>query len=146
MAYRVKLHQQRRPSSWQTYDAPVDAHMAIADAARSGHDMILFDCLTVYLSNILCKIPDISSQEQNYKIVTEKFDKLTAAAKAAIGATTIFVTNEVGAGIVPENKLAREFRDLAGLMNRKIAKSADEVYLSVCGMAINIKERAVDLS
>ena len=123
MAYRVKLHQQRRPSSWQTFEAPFDADTAINEAF-CHHDIILFDCLTLYLSNYLC-----SEQTQTYTM-----EQLSAGAKDMMSAlieavqaqntdkTCVFVTNEVGSGIVPENALARKYRDLAGLCNQQIAK------------------------
>lgn len=140
MAYRVKLHQQRRPSSWQTFEAPFHAEKAINDAF-CHHDIILFDCLTLYLSNYLC-----CKQTQSFSI-----EQLSTGAKNMISAlintvhaqnankTCVFVTNEVGSGIVPENALARKYRDLAGLCNQQIAKAANEVYFVVSGIPVKIK-------
>ena len=68
---------------------------------------------------------------------------MIAEAKKITG-TLIFVTNEVGAGIVPENKLARVFRDCAGIANQMIATVADEVYLTVCGLSVNLKKLSID--
>lgn len=140
MAYRVKLHKQRRPSSWQTFEAPFNAHKAIREAFLN-HDTILFDCITLYLSNYIC-----AKETENFSL-----DKLSAGAhkiiadliqavKNSVDKTCVFVTNEVGSGIVPENKLARNYRDLAGFCNQQLAKSADEVYFVVSGIPLQIKK------
>ncbi|MCR5756916.1 MAG: bifunctional adenosylcobinamide kinase/adenosylcobinamide-phosphate guanylyltransferase [Selenomonas sp.] len=142
MGYRVKLHQQRRPDNWQTYEAPFGADKAIAEAA-TGHKVLLFDCITLYLSNLLCLSPEAElTEEKAYAMLEEQVGKLLAAARQAAlqGTTTIFVTNEVGAGIVPENKLARLYRDLSGLANQKLAAAADEVYAVMAGIPVNLKK------
>jgi adenosylcobinamide kinase/adenosylcobinamide-phosphate guanylyltransferase len=74
--------------------------------------------------------------------VLEAIEQLLTAARQFTG-TIIFVTNEVGDGIVPDNRLAREFRDLAGLVNQRVAQAASEVYLVVCGLPVEIKSRAL---
>ena len=142
MKFRVKLHRQRRPADWQTYEAPFGAQRAIEEAAVQ-HDVILFDCITLYLSNILCQLEEKELADQNavYHLSCQKIGELvTAAQKAAAGGTTtIFVTNEVGAGIVPENKLSRIYRDASGLANQQIAREAAEVYVVIAGIPVNIK-------
>lgn len=139
MAYRVKLHQNRRPDNWQTYEAPFEAHKAITQALQA-HDTILFDCLTLYLSNYLCseKNSDYSMSELSTGAKKMMSDLIEAVQQTA-EKTCIFVTNEVGSGIVPENALARKYRDLAGLCNQQIAKAADEVYFVVSGIPVKIK-------
>ena len=144
MAFRVKLHRERRPHDWQTFEAPYDAHETIAEAGRSSCDTILFDCLTIYVSNILCSMESISDSAENYRTMREQIDALIAASRDFDG-TVIFVTNEVGSGIVPENHLAREYRDIAGLVNQWVGAASDEVYLVTCGIAVNIKNLAVNL-
>ena len=142
MRYRVKLHRERRPSTWQTWEAPFGAEKAIAEAAKS-HKALLFDCLTLYLSNHLCRILyDELTDEVAYRIVEEQIGALVKAAQTAVGqgTSTIFVTNEVGAGIVPENHLARLYRDLSGLLNQQLADAAEAVYLTACGQAVNLKK------
>ena len=69
-------------------------------------------------------------------------ERLIAAAQKITG-TIVFVTNEVGDGIVPDNRLAREFRDVAGLANQRVAAAADEVYWVVCGLPVEVKQRAL---
>lgn len=139
MKFRVKLHQERRPAAWTTYEAPYDAHKALEQASQEGCTAILFDCVTIYMSNLLCSLESIDDSEKNYALAREKINKLIEAAKNNRGTTTVFVTNEVGAGIVPENKLSREYRDIAGLANQWLAKEADEVYFVVCGVPVNLK-------
>lgn len=139
MAYRVKLHRQRRPSSWQTFEAPFEAHKAVKEAFEK-HDTVLFDCLTLYLSNYLCHEKNLSlSLDDLYDETSLLMKELIDAIRAVTNKTCVFVTNEVGAGIVPENELARKYRDLAGLCNQQIAKTADEVYLVVSGIPLQIK-------
>ncbi len=139
MAFRVKLHQERRPANWHTYEAPFDAHESVKEAAAEGCDMILFDCLTVYMSNLLCSLENIEDSQANYQLVQEKCQAVIDAVKES-QADMVVVTNEVGDGIVPENHLAREFRDLSGLANQLLARKASEVYLVVAGIPVNIKE------
>ena len=140
MRYRVKLHRARRPAAWQTYEAPFDAENAIAEAAKT-HDALLFDCLTVYLSNLLCQLPEeqLKDEDAVYKLAQDAAQKLISAAQAS-GALCVFVTNEVGAGIVPENALARLYRDIAGLTNQAFARAAEEVYLTVSGIPVELKK------
>ena len=140
MAFRVKLHRQRRPAEWKTYEAPLDAHVALREAGQEC-DAVLFDCLTLYMSNIICSLDSIADSHQNYSIAKEKLDALIDQAKANRG-TTVFVTNEVGSGIVPGDHLSREYRDVAGIANQWMARAADEVYLVVCGLAVNVKKLA----
>ena len=137
MNFRVKLHQSRRGDNWTTFEASFDADKAILFAAER-FNAILFDCVTIYVSNFLCaaNLDDETALHDNLRGI---IGKLIDAAKNS-DATTIFVTNEVGAGIVPENKLARRFRDLAGLANQLIAAQADKVFLTVAGIAVDLRK------
>ena len=137
MAQRVLIHKSRRGSDWLTFESPFNADVTISTFGKD-FQVILFDCMTIYISNFLCayeSLDDIDSINTELKSVV---NKLIAEAKKITG-TLIFVTNEVGAGIVPENKLARVFRDCAGIANQMIATVADEVYLTVCGIPITVK-------
>lgn len=144
MEFRVQLHRKRRPAEWQTYEAPYEAHKAVEEAVDDGCDMILFDCLTVYTSNLLCSLDNIDDSKRNYGLLRENCQFLIDTVKK-YNCTMVVVTNEVGAGIVPENHLAREFRDLAGLANQMLAEAAEEVYLTVAGIPVNIKKLAEKL-
>ncbi|MCM0757073.1 bifunctional adenosylcobinamide kinase/adenosylcobinamide-phosphate guanylyltransferase [Sporomusa sphaeroides DSM 2875] len=143
MQERVKLHQSRRPAGWPTFEAPYQAEQAMAQAVQCA-DAVLFDCLTLYTSNLLLAPTVPADREERRQAVLTAIDKLLASARQD-QAEVIFVTNEVGAGIVPDNALAREYRDVAGLVNQKVAGVADEVYLVVSGLAVELKKIAVNL-
>ena len=147
MKFRVRKHKERRPASWQTFEAPTE-EMVLAALKKAGksHEVILFDCLTIYLSNFLCSCTEDELQNEAllYERVKDMSERIIAAlSKMSKTCALIMVTNEVGTGIVPENHLARVYRDLAGLMNQRLADAADAVYLSVCGQAVNLKKLAV---
>ena len=137
MAYRIKIHKERRGNNWLTFESPFNADKSISFAAKN-FNVILFDCVTIYVSNFLCTT-DLDDEVKLYKNLRELIQKLIDAALSS-DATIIFVTNEVGYGIVPENKLARRFRDLAGLANQMLALHADKVFLTVAGIAVDIKK------
>ena len=137
MAYRIKAHRQRRGDNWTTFEAPFAAEEMIS-AVAEDFSAILFDCVTIYVSNFLCA-SDLDDEEELYNNLRGLIQKLIDAALSS-NATIIFVSNEVGNGIVPENKLARRFRDLAGLANQMLAAQADKVFLTVAGIAIDIKK------
>lgn len=143
MQMRVTLHRERRPAEWSTYEAPYADEMTIKQAA-SHADVVLFDCLTLYTTNLLLAeaTPKLRNERQSY--ILTKIDRLLHAACSS-HSTIIFVTNEVGLGIVPDNALAREYRDIAGWVNQKAAALADEVYLVVSGLPIEIKKMGVNL-
>jgi len=122
MSARIAQHRSERGDEFVTIEEPLD----LASAIRSVEgDAIVVDCLTLWLSNLM-------------RASEEKTEETIAAAKAK-HALVIFVTNEVGSGIVPANALAREFRDRAGIMNQRFAEVADEVYWMVFGQALRVK-------
>ena len=137
MNFRVKLHRERRGDVWTTFEAPTAAHEKISVAAEN-FGAILFDCVTLYISNFICAA-NLDDEKILYDELRGLIQKLIDAAKNS-DATVIFVTNEVGAGIVPENKLARHFRDLAGLANQMLAAQSNKVFLTVAGLAVDIKK------
>lgn len=144
MKSRVALHRQRRADQWQTFEAPYDAHQAIEVAAKEAQ-VILFDCLTLYTSNLLLAPNSVNQQKDKSQYIMEQIDKLLNSARET-QITVLFVTNEVGMGIVPDNALARQYRDIAGMVNQKVAAYADEVYLVVSGLAVEIKSLAVNIN
>ncbi len=146
MRFRIDRHRARRGAPWQTYEAPGEQE-AIQALLESGkrHKAVLFDCVTLYLSNILCSCSEAELADESglYARTQEAVQRLIDAARSAVQArAVIFVTNEVGAGIVPENQLARRYRDLAGLANAQLAEAAAAAYLCVCGQAVNVKALA----
>ncbi len=130
MKERVKQHQRERGADWRTVEEPLDITKVITDEAANT-DVILVDCITMWLSNMLLR--DMSAERIN-----KSFGGLITAIQKT-RCSLILVTNEVGTGIVPENRLARMFRDLVGLTNQKLAAFADEVYWLVAGISVKIK-------
>ena len=126
MRQRVDLHRVRRGPSWRTIEEP----LAITELLTNFEPAlpVLVDCLTIWLSNLLYHQRDARSE----------IDRLIQCA-AKSTRTVVFVTNEVGCGIVPDNQLARAFRDQAGLMNQQMAAIADAVYLVTAGLPLQLK-------
>lgn len=141
MQERVRVHKERRADFWLTREAPFDAAVQLREAANNT-PVILLDCLTLFMSNhLLREIPSDYSAGKHQQCrdkVLAAVEELIAAAKSA-PAWVIVVTNEVGLGIVPDNVLGRVFRDLAGIANQRMAAAADEVYLVVSGLPLQIK-------
>jgi adenosylcobinamide kinase/adenosylcobinamide-phosphate guanylyltransferase len=127
MVERIARHRAERASEWRTIEEP----MRLGDVLRrSTSGVVVVDCLTLWLSNVMEAAPGSG--------VVAAIDALIAALgdrRAAI----VAVSNEVGLGIVPQNAVAREFRDHAGTVNRKIAEVATELYLLVAGQPLRIK-------
>lgn len=130
---RVARHQAERGADWQTIEEPVDIHTSIAGAGPDTR-VILVDCLTLWTSNLLFQGRDEAG-------VMESVDRLEEAL-ADCPCPVFLVSNEVGYGIVPENSLARQFRDMAGLVNQRVATAVDRVILTVAGIDVQIKPRA----
>ncbi|MFT4013087.1 MAG: bifunctional adenosylcobinamide kinase/adenosylcobinamide-phosphate guanylyltransferase [Paracoccus sp. (in: a-proteobacteria)] len=124
MAQRVLAHRQRRDGGWITHEAPRDLTGALA--RTDGQGVRLVDCLTLWLSNIMRDDP-----EARLRALVD-----TLAAQVS---PVILVTNELGLGIVPENALARRFRDLHGLMNQAVAAASDQVWMAVSGLPLRLK-------
>lgn len=141
MAERVKLHQARREKRWITFEAPYQAERVFPEAGERT-DAILFDDITLYLSNILYgKDAPQGTTAEKAAVVRECMQQLLDAAKAC-GRTVVFVSNEVGSGIVPDNAMAREYRDISGWVNQQIGEAADQVFYVVAGQAVDIKRLA----
>lgn len=129
MADRIKKHQKDRGRGWKTIEEPLDLAGSLRKH-QSKFDVILIDCITIWVSNLL-----IEKKKSERKKAVREFLEVLKNPKC----TVLIVTNEVGSGVVPANELAREFRDLAGEVNQKIAKVCDEVYLLVAGIPVQIK-------
>ncbi len=127
MAERIVLHQRDRDASWRTIEAPVDLPGVIGAEGGEGR-VLLVDCLTLWLSNLLLSEADLEAAS----------DALVGAIQRA-EANIVFVSNEVGFGIVPDNALARRFRDAAGRLNQRVAGVCDAVELVVAGLPLRIK-------
>jgi len=130
MKKRIKSHRRSRAKSWVTIEEPVHLAGAI-NALPSGKKTIILDCLTLFISNL------IHNGRSDPQICADVKDLVKALRKKS--ELSIVVTNEVGSGIVPDNKLARMFRDLQGAINQITAKEADRVCLLVSGIPVQIK-------
>lgn len=129
MVKRIERHKKERGNDWDTCEEPLQISEAIGRLADNNRAIVL-DCLTMWLSNAMHRDVDIAHE-------TEKLLNMLRRKKQ--DSHIYIVSNEVGTGIVPENKLAREFRDLAGIINQKVAKASDEVFMVVAGIPIKIK-------
>ncbi|MBJ7408373.1 MAG: bifunctional adenosylcobinamide kinase/adenosylcobinamide-phosphate guanylyltransferase [Bradyrhizobium sp.] len=126
MAERIAKHRARRGTDWVEREVPLDLVQVLI--ATDGGGARLVDCLTLWLSNLMHAGRD-----------WEREVNALAAALIKLESPVVLVTNEVGLGIVPDNALARSFRDAAGIMNQTIAAAADEVEFVVAGLPMKLK-------
>ncbi|MGI9536554.1 MAG: bifunctional adenosylcobinamide kinase/adenosylcobinamide-phosphate guanylyltransferase [Desulfocapsaceae bacterium] len=136
MAERIEKHRQVRDAQiWETVEEPLSINEVLA---RNAYDVYLVDCLTLWINNHLAN-SDETKTVCNESFVESEIRHLLKTSES-IDAEVVFVTNEVGMGIVPENQLARRYRDLVGLCNRMIAAAAEEVVMVSCGLPIYLKK------
>lgn len=134
MRRRITKHRERRPVSWDTLEEPLDPAAAIP-SALAGHDTLLLDCLTVWVSNLLLARDNEADAEA----------EILARAGALLDlykhtdCRWILVSNEVGLGVIPATELGRRYRDLLGRVNQLVAARADHVYLMIAGLALEVK-------
>ena len=126
MRQRIEQHRRERGEAWRTVEAPVDLVGALAGLEPG--DVAVADCLTLWLSNLMMADMDIAAEAS----------ALVAAAQG-LRVPVWFVCNEVGLGIVPENAMARRFRDEAGRLHRRLAEIVDHVVLVVAGLPMKLK-------
>jgi adenosylcobinamide kinase/adenosylcobinamide-phosphate guanylyltransferase len=127
MAERIARHKARRGEGWRTVEEPIALAVALRAAATPG-SAVLVDCLTIWLSNLLLAGRDAEAEASGL---------IETLAEA--GGPVVLVSNEVGLGIVPENALARAFRDHAGRLNQRVAQAADRVVLVAAGLPVVLK-------
>jgi adenosylcobinamide kinase/adenosylcobinamide-phosphate guanylyltransferase len=125
MAERIKAHRARRGDGWTTIEAPRDLAGVLAAQANAP---VLVDCLTLWLSNLMMADAEVEAEIERL-----------CMALSRVPAPVFLVANEVGCGIVPDNALARRFRDCQGLLNQRMAAQADRVVLLVAGVPLFIK-------
>jgi adenosylcobinamide kinase/adenosylcobinamide-phosphate guanylyltransferase len=131
MKIRIEAHKKKRKGKYKTFEEEIDLVKALENLPESI-EVAVIDCLTVWLGNLFytCGDDEVAVKER-----IDKFIKYLLKVKCDI----ILVTNEVGCGIVPNNDLARSFRDMSGYMNRVVAEKAEAVYLCTCGIPVKIK-------
>ncbi|MGA2225371.1 MAG: bifunctional adenosylcobinamide kinase/adenosylcobinamide-phosphate guanylyltransferase [Syntrophobacteraceae bacterium] len=128
MELRIKLHRERRKDLWETIESPTGLQAVLRGLSGLGKPVLL-DCITLWLSNLLC------SASTDVEIA---IDELCHAIEAA-DYPLVIVSNEVGGGIVPDNALARKFRDLSGLANQRLARTCTSVFLVTAGLPLRLK-------
>jgi adenosyl cobinamide kinase/adenosyl cobinamide phosphate guanylyltransferase len=150
MGRRIERHRAARPAAWRTLEEPLELATAVERAVAES-DVVLVDCLTLWVSNHLCRIeaPESGPEWQPAldglaKRLDGELSQLLGGVRSS-GATVLLVSNEVGLGLVPSNPLGRAYRDLLGMVNRRIAEEADQVLLMVAGLAVDLKQLAVGL-
>jgi len=131
MAARVALHQAQRGERWRSLEEPLDLAAAVPSAAE-GCAALLLDCLTLWLSNL------IEAYGDDEAAILDAAGRLLGSLQS-LAADVFIVSNELGGGVVPEHALARRFRDLHGLLNQIFAGAADEAWLVVAGLPLQLK-------
>lgn len=126
MNKRINVHKKRRKNLWYEYESPLNLIETLKKTDKDSP--ILIDCITLWLNNIFYK-------KKNWRTEVERFSKFLVNLNQPL----ILVTNEVGSGLVPMNKLSRNFQDASGITNQILASVCDDVYLVVCGIPTKIK-------
>ena len=129
----IKKHKSERGPHWSSIETQIDIVDAIVEAENSWADYIVVDCLTLWTSNLMF------SDDPDFENRLHKLVSLIPHVKP----TLVFVTNEVGSGIVPGDKISRQFRDNAGIVNQRVASVVDCVIMSVSGIPVQIKPAMV---
>ncbi|MBL4631551.1 MAG: bifunctional adenosylcobinamide kinase/adenosylcobinamide-phosphate guanylyltransferase [Paraglaciecola sp.] len=131
MAQRIAQHKTERPDDWRLAEVPMDLSLWLAQTACSTKQILLIDCLTLWLNNQLFTFP-----EQNFKSLFSDLLKALQACKCDI----FLVSNEVGLGIIPMGKISRTFVDQAGWLNQTLAANADKVTFIAAGLPMTLKD------
>lgn len=147
MRERIARHQSSRPANWRTIEEPLDLAGAIKRASEEA-DVLLLDCLTLWLGNLIGKMSKDARDEEDMvafqasltnAALIDVAQLLTIVAALPEGKTLLVVSNEVGQGIVPAYALGRVYRDVLGIINQRLALAANRVYLMIAGLAVDIK-------
>jgi adenosylcobinamide kinase / adenosylcobinamide-phosphate guanylyltransferase len=131
MRRKINSHRQERPSHWRTLEAPLNLSEAVRTES-TGADVVLIDCFTLYLANVMRLSKGIDTPSRNH--IRQLCEAIQASASSVIA-----VSNEVGSGIVPPYRSGRVYRDLLGQLNQEVAEIADNVVLMVSGLPIQLK-------
>ena len=134
MKERIKAHQKTRPKAWHTLEEPTDLSNALTPVLQH-YDTVLLDCLTLWVSNLLLRSPDIQSA---CKEILSEVEALLGVCRKG-NASWIIVSNEVGLGVVPATELGRIYADELGRANQLVAAEADEVYFMAAGLPLTLK-------
>ncbi|MBX2813322.1 MAG: bifunctional adenosylcobinamide kinase/adenosylcobinamide-phosphate guanylyltransferase [Myxococcales bacterium] len=138
MTNRIALHQQERGNSFDTHEEPLDVASKLKTLGNQ-YDVVLVDCLTLWLSNLLSADNGFTDGEIKEKLTTFVTVSLETPAQVVV------VSNEVGCGIVPINSLSRRFVDLTGFAHQQISSVADEIYLCILGTSLRIRPEPIEV-
>ncbi len=127
MALRIENHKKERQNRWDTFEEPIEIGKLLRSLCQS-YGIVLIDCLTLWISNLIFDNRDVQRERL-----------LLAESLKAAHCDVFIVSNEIGLGIVPDNPLARQFRDDAGALNKEIAAISEHVYFVLAGVPIKIK-------
>jgi len=141
MCKRIENHRNNRPASWRTIEIPRNIAKALEEQIDDA-DVVIIDCITILIANLLGDAPDNQKTERK---VFDEIDTLINYMKAS-KKTYIIVSNELGLGLVPDNMLARIYRDLLGTINQIIAQNADEVCFLAAGIPLAIKDKKMNMT
>jgi adenosylcobinamide kinase/adenosylcobinamide-phosphate guanylyltransferase len=136
MAARVGRHRAERPADWTTREVPRNLEEILPGLVALGGS-VLIDCVTLWLSNLMLGLGGDGPPPLEDAAILARLDRVSAAARGE--ARVIWVSNEVGSGVVPPNPLARRFADLQGLANQRLAADCDVVHLCVAGLSLRLK-------
>lgn len=131
MQKRVALHRQMRGTGWQTIEEPIEIK-EVLKAHQYENDVFVVDCITMWITNMVCNNLADESIEEEVRTLVNAFDEIQAS--------VIFVANEVGLGIVPESSMGRRFRDLAGWTNQQLSQACDKVVFVAAGLPMVLKQ------
>jgi adenosylcobinamide kinase/adenosylcobinamide-phosphate guanylyltransferase len=145
MHLRIERHKQDRPPGWHTLEAATNVGTRIEENAGDAQ-LVIIDCITMLINNILCRFDekqfDTISEAMVEQDVMAEIKRLQNSMEK-VNASFLIISNEVGLGLVPGNRVGRLFRDFLGRVNQMLAQQSDEVYLLVAGIPICIKSGAV---
>ena len=141
MRHRIEEHQRERPGAWSTLEATTRIGSQIMHKI-GGARVVIVDCITLLVNNIFSRHSDQTGEQIDAPLIEEKVTSEISELVECINridASFIIVTNEVGMGVVPANKMGRLYRDLLGKANQLLAQQADEIYLMVAGLPMKLR-------
>lgn len=150
MRERIARHRADRPAEWQTVEEPLDLSRAVSESPIEA--VLLIDCATLWISNLMWEFREAPAPEQNRLILAEVDNLIDAVRRRAEKSINrepagemVIVSNEVGGGVVPEHPVARAFRDLQGFANQRLARAADNVVFIIAGLPLRLKPEALPI-
>ena len=137
MRQRIERHKERRPAAWDTLETATNISSHISQK-MGGARVVIVDCITLLLNNLFGQYSDQTDASLVEKKVADEIDELIECIERS-DATFIIVTNEIGLGLVHPDRISRLYRDVLGKVNQRLAEVAEEVYLMVAGLPVQIK-------